>query len=292
MRFAYLILAHGSYHLLKELIRALDSPNNDIYIHIDLKTGDIDTTPFVKEVKFSKVCFLKKRVKVYWGHISVVEATLNLMSEAVKGDYDYIHLLSGVDFPIKSQSYIQDFFKENYGKEFVGFSKVLDRKIRERRTVWRQMVKGKYERTPRFIFRLNSLLVTVQRKLHLHCVSPDNLKLGSEWFSITKSLAQELVNQEKWILKRYKHVFVPDEMFVQTYLFEKNYMDRVYDYENEFAGCCRYIDWNRGTPYVWQNEDFDELVNSQYLWARKFSESNMELIKKIAKHIGKEKVVL
>jgi hypothetical protein len=285
MRFAYLILAHSSFKLLRELIVALDSPDNDIYVHVDLKAGDMDPIPFIKAAKYSNVCFLSKRINVYWGHISIVEATLNLMSEAAKGDYDYVHLLSGVDFPVKSQSYIQSFFKEHDGKEFVGFSKVLNRRTLERRTVWRQLVKGRYEQTPKFILRLNSLFVTIQRKLHLHCTSPDSLKLGSQWFSITKSLALKLVNQKEQILKRYKHVLVPDEMFLQTYLYENNYMDRVYNPDDEFVSCCRYIDWSRGEPYVWQDEDYDELVNSQYLWARKFSESNMNLIHKIKEYI-------
>lgn len=32
----------------------------------------------------------------------------------------------------------------------------------------------------------------------------------------------------------------------------------------------RYIDWNRGNPYVWKINDYKELINSEYLFARKF----------------------
>ena len=285
MKFAYLILAHSSFELLRELVSALDSPDNDIYIHIDLKAGDIDKTPFIEAVEHSKICFIKNRVNVKWAHISVVEATFNLLTEAVKGHYNYLHLLSGTDFPIKSQSYIQNFFKENQGKEFVGFSKVLTRNDLERRTVWRQL-HGRPEGKPKNLLRLNNLFVMIQRYLHLHCISPlDNLRMGSEWFSITQPLAEELVSKQSRILKRMKHVYVPDEMFLQTYLNENNYMDRVYNLDDEFVSCCRYIDWNRGWPYVWQDGDFEELVNSPYLWARKFSERNMELIHKIANYI-------
>jgi len=286
MKFAYLILAHGSFHLLKELLTTLDSPDNDIYVHMDLKVSQFDEASFLEDMRFSKVCFLKNRVDVKWGHISVVEATLNLLTEAVKGDYDYIHLLSGVDFPIKSNSYIQHFFEENQGKEFVGFSKVLNRAFLEQRTVWRQL-KGRSDGRPKFLEKLNKRLIAVQRRLHLRCISPmDSLKMGSAWFSITKPLAEELVNRKQWILKRYKHVFFPDEMFLQTFLYENKYMDRVYNPDDEFASCCRQIDWNRGEPYVWQDEDFDELVNSPYLWARKFSEGNMDLIRRIRSYIA------
>lgn len=35
------------------------------------------------------------------------------------GKYDYYHLLSGKDFPLQSQDYIHNFFKQNEGMEFV-----------------------------------------------------------------------------------------------------------------------------------------------------------------------------
>ena len=119
MKFAYLLLVHGNFNLLKELIGTLDSVDNDIFIHLDLKAGTIDTTPFEDIAKYSKVIFINKRVDVKWGHISIVEATFNLLEESLKGNYDYYHLLSGVDFPIKSNSYIKYFFLRNNGKEFV-----------------------------------------------------------------------------------------------------------------------------------------------------------------------------
>ena len=285
MKFAYLILAHGSFHLLKELLTALDSPDNDIYVHMDLKV-QYDEAAFLEGMRYSKVCFLKNRVKVRWGHISIVEATLNLLTEAVKGDYDYIHLLSGVDFPIKSQSYIQRFFEENRGKEFVDFSKTHDHDTLVKRTIWRPFVPGRPGERSGFLMRVNGQCVRLQRMLHIHCISPlENLRTGSQWFSITKSLAEELVDQKERILKRYRHVFIPDEMFLQTFLYENKYMDRVYNPDDERARCCRYIDWDRGGPYVWQDDDFRELVNSPYLWARKFSEANLELVRRIRRYI-------
>jgi len=33
----------------------------------------------------------------------------------------------------------------------------------------------------------------------------------------------------------------------------------------------RHIDWNRGLPYVWHKNDYNELINCNDLFARKFS---------------------
>ena len=289
MKFAYLILAHNSFELLKELVKALDSPDNDIYIHIDLKAGNIDLSPFLEVVKYSKLHFIQDRVNVKWGRISVVEAELNLFTEAIKGDYDYLHLLSGVDFPIKSNTYIQQFFQTHKGKEFVGFSNVFSHEDIKKRTIWQPFLRKEYHGFYKFINILNKLAVYIQDKLHLYSINPtDSIKVGSEWCSITKQLAVNLVNQKESILRRYKHVFAADETFIQTYIYENNLMDRVYNLNDEFESCCRDIDWKRGFPYIWQDQDFEELVNSKYLWARKFSEKNINLIKSITNHIEKK----
>lgn len=288
MKFAYLILAHGSFELLKELLKAIDAPENDIYVHLDRKAGDIDVAPFMDVVKYSKLVFIRKRVNVKWGKISIVEATLNLMEEAVEGDYDYLHLLSGVDFPIKSNDYIQQFFLEHQGKEFVGFSKVHTPEEMKRRLVWYPFTRRDHSGVLIILDWVNYKIAKLQIKWNWYRVSPlDHIKTGSQWCSITRQLAVDIVGQRKQMIKRFKHIFAADETFIQTYLYENHLMDRVYHVDNEFESCCRNIDWNRGRPYVWQDEDFEELVNSPYLWARKFSEKNMNLIRRIADYIKK-----
>ena len=39
---AYMIIAHNEFDLLEILVRLLDDPRNDIYIHIDAKVKDFD----------------------------------------------------------------------------------------------------------------------------------------------------------------------------------------------------------------------------------------------------------
>ena len=51
----------------------------------------------------------------------------------------------------------------------------------------------------------------------------------------------------------------------------------------------RYIDWKRGKPYTWgqKENDFDELMNSPYMFARKFDETHMEIVEKIFEEISR-----
>ena len=78
-----------------------------------------------------------------------------------------------------------------------------------------------------------------------------------------------------------------DEVFIQTMLWNSPYRETIYNYESadEYLMCMREIDWNRGGPYIWKNEDYCYLMNSKKLFARKFSESNMEIITRVCNSI-------
>lgn len=58
-------------------------------------------------------------------------------------------------------------------------------------------------------------------------------------------------------------------------------MKNVFDLTNPGRSCMREIDWNRGNPYVWQLEDYDQLVHSDRLFARKMNSSSLPLIHKL-----------
>ena len=47
------------------------------------------------------------------------------------------------------------------------------------------------------------------------------------------------------------------------------------------------IDWKRGNPYVWRNQDYEELMNAPHLFARKFDENvDREVIDRIFQTIS------
>lgn len=116
MKHAFLIAAHTDPEQLKRLISALDSESSLFYIHWDKKTEFIlNESAVIKELQtHSNIHFIENRIKVYWGGLSQVQATINLLTEAYKNkEVKYFHLLSGVDYPIKPLSYILQFFENN-----------------------------------------------------------------------------------------------------------------------------------------------------------------------------------
>lgn len=117
MKQAFLIIAHEHMLIVKQLVKLLDSEEVDIYILIDSKSEK----PFLRTKK-SNLYFCPS-IDIRWGDVSQIYAELLLFENAYEnGPYMYYHLLSGVDLPIKNIEKICDFFKKNYGKEFVGFT--------------------------------------------------------------------------------------------------------------------------------------------------------------------------
>ena len=101
---AYLVLAHRNWDQLTILLKLLDDNLNDIYLHIDKKSilSDEQIEIFKEAVTKSKLV-LVNRVSVSWGGYSIVEGEIALLREATSNEeYQYYHLISGQDLPIKS----------------------------------------------------------------------------------------------------------------------------------------------------------------------------------------------
>ncbi|RMC92317.1 hypothetical protein D9O40_20540 [Clostridium autoethanogenum] len=135
MRHAYLIIAHNNWMQLKLLIQLLDNRNNDIYIHIDRKAYGYNIEELENLTLYSNVKVYSV-FKNYWGSYNLVKIEIFLLNKAIKCNYSYYHLFSGMDLPIKSQRYIQKFFEKNKGKEFIHF--VTDIRLNTDIEIWRR----------------------------------------------------------------------------------------------------------------------------------------------------------
>lgn len=119
MRHAFLIIAHNNWWQLKQLIQLLDAENHDIYVHIDKKSKSFSEKDFSNLTSEAKVYFFQE-YEVFWGGFSQVQVELFLFEKAYQQKYDYYHLISGADLPLKSNLEIDAFFEKNQGKEFMG----------------------------------------------------------------------------------------------------------------------------------------------------------------------------
>lgn len=279
MKHAYLILAHNEFPVLQLLIQALDDARNDLFIHFDKKVSSI---PRLK-TKYASLTVLEDRIDVCWGDLSVVEAEYLLFEEAAKQDhYSYYHLLSGVDMPLRSQNEIHQFFKEREGTEFIGFSsgdleKHIVRKVKRYHLFPKSFRSATldYRRVLRAGFLRMQEFLGVIRNKHIH------FKKGTQWISVTHEFGQYLLSKKLEVLQTYHHTFCSDEIFAQTLCWNSNFRSKVYDLENEANSCVRNIGWKNNKIEVWTLEDYEELMRSSAVFARKFSSSDLEVVEKI-----------
>lgn len=235
------------------------------------------------ELSRAKLYIIPNPIKLYWGDISLVEAEFTLLETAsANGKYAYYHLLSGVDLPLKNQNYIHDFFDRHAGQEFVEYwhspehQKDLDRKV-SRYYLFTKSLRPN-DRWHAFTMPFYNFVLILQKLLHFHRKHEVGFQKGSQWFSITNDFCQYLLKEKAFVLKRFKYTLCPDEIFIQTVLWNSPFRKNIYRPEDEAAGNMRLIDWHRGGPYVWKKRDYDELVQSDKLFARKFSSDQMELV--------------
>ncbi|WP_016896804.1 beta-1,6-N-acetylglucosaminyltransferase [Aerococcus viridans] len=283
---AYLILAHKNDFTFQTLLKSLDSPNNDLYIHMDKKVEDYDINTTNKLIKFSNIIHTK-RTNVQWGGYSGINAEMILFEESYKSniDYSFFHLISGEDLPIKPIEEIYKFFEKNLGKNFIRFQSLnFSYSYRVKYYYFTQDIFGR----KKINSIINKISLKLQKIFRVNRNNNINFQKGTNWLSITRELVGYILINKKWIEETFKFSFCGDELFIQTLVFNSKFKETLYynNYNNNLTSIMRYIDWDRGEPYVFQKRDFDDLVSKPYLFARKFdSKIDSEIIKMIYDYI-------
>lgn len=289
---AYLIMAHEQFEVLKKFLVLLDDEKNDFYIHIDKKTKKFPEKEISSSVKYSKVFFVP-RISVNWGGYSFVQCEMSLLSEAMRENYMYYHLVSGADFPIKTVEEINKFFEENQGKEFVQFEKKeFQEKFKDRISLYHYFREGQGRSAALRLMENLSIKWQEKKKVDRTANLKGNLQKGSNWFSITNEFAHYLISKKEEIEQIFQNTSCSDEIFLQTMLINSPFKDKLYDenFNDSPRANMRFIDWKRGAPYVFRTADFEELIQSEYLFARKFDEKvDEEIINQLFEYLMKKR---
>lgn len=303
MKHACLIMIHNNYEQVRYLLELLDSYDNDLYIHVDLKSRfeDEDKSFLIRNVRKSKIYFVQ-RISVSWGGFSQIRAEQILLSEAVKKYHDYYHLLSGADLPLKPWKEIDEFFLFNKGKEFVHFMKPDTVKDLQKRSQY-YWIFQEYIGDPKKIkqsgnvkkialFGIQRCFVLLQKFFGINRRKEYLFSCGANWFSITNEFANYVVSKEKWIENTFANTLCCDEVFLQTLIVNSPFRENTYRHGEAATwqeANQRMVDWGRGRPYIFRKKDYDELVNYPYCFARKFDwQVDKDIIKLLCEKNQKE----
>lgn len=288
---AYAVLAHTDKMCLSVLLNLIDDPRNDVYVLLDKKAD-----PELEEglsCRYSNLHILpkEKRVDVRWGDISFVKAELSLFEHILQSgiNYSYIHLLSGQDLPLKSREEIHEFFsRQPLGSNFVEISDSEENSRNLKNKIDYYYLFTKYQRPKDTGVLPNTklLLAKIARHAWLRCQKLVGYKRkwkypemarGSNWVSISPEFAKYLVDRKKEILRDFKGVLIPDEIYKQTLIINSPFNASVKAFSRGNSRGIRLIDWakgnGKGSPGVWTMKDLHELKDAYEIFARKFSSS-------------------
>lgn len=269
MDLAYIISAYKYPQQLIRLLRRLDSPQTSFLIHIDKKTDDEVVEQVVAATKDWTNVYLLERYTCHWGGFGHVQATLAGIREIFRRSipFDYVVLLTGQDYPIKANQQIREFLEDKGGVSFIDYFALptdqweyngLDRISR-----WHIRFKNR-----RLVFPPGRNFPL--RRKFLHGFQPYG---GSSYWCLSRECIEfihHFVQREREFVDFFRFVDVPDELFFQTILLNSHLKDTLVNDD------LRYIDWkdpDAGSPAVLGRDDFERIVFSPKLFARKFDMS-------------------
>lgn len=278
---AYFILVHRYPSQFRKLFNAVYDPSNYYLIHIDKRAGKA----LYKEVEAFLADFpnssLLKSQNVVWGGYSMVDAELKGMKKLLELSlkWDFFINLSGQDFPLKSQSFIKDFLKNNLGKDFM-------------------LIADQAKLRPNTLNRIENYFVETKsgfsgapfKRPYLTNVVP---YIGGQWKILSRRCCEFISSSPKVakFRKFYKHTLIPDEGFFQTVLMNTSYPGRIINDDKRAIIWIPDIISNSkklsvsstksliasGTiklrPKTFTVKDLPFLLTSKALFARKFDEN-------------------
>jgi hypothetical protein len=120
MKVAHLIITYTNPAQTARMIKRMQHPDFDFYIHVDAK---FPIESHEEVAKIPNVYLIQNRVDVQWAAFSTIQAEFNGLQEILDSarTYDYISLMSGQDYPIKTAAQMQDFFEARKGKQLLKY---------------------------------------------------------------------------------------------------------------------------------------------------------------------------
>ena len=295
MKVAYLILAHRNPRLIKKAVECLSCEGISFFIHIDAK---VDISQF-DSIRGENVFFIDKRIAVYWGEFSQTEAIFLLIQEALAAPerYDYLVLLSGSDFPLRSGRYVRSFLEKHQGHEFITMFKLpvpgmpISRINTLRFPSTRPIL--------RFVFRALAKFGLARRDYRKLSAtySPTRDTRGGHCRGKVARYVMDFRQKHFKVAEFFKYIFASDEMLIHTILGNSPFKSRIRRH-------LVFEDWPVEGPrshpkditaqHIDSFESQDEVAAidvhgpGEMLFARKFSDDDLHLVERVEQMIRKK----
>jgi len=283
MKIAYIVLAHKLPEQLIRLVRKLNTPGSVFFIHVDKKAhAEIYKRMTESLASCENVHFLERHA-IYYGDYSHVRATLAGIRKLLvfQIPFDYVILITGQDYPIKSNEQIETCLRDSGQKSYMEYFSLPDGdnwkddnggqdRINYWYLHWRGWELPLMKRIQSWVSIPDRTWSFLSKVLPLQRCLPGKFKGygGSAYWCLSRDCTEyvdEFTRRNRSFVKFFEHVGIPGEIFFQTILLNSPLRDRVVN-DN-----LRYIVWsNSRHPATLGKPDFDLFMDTHNLFARKF----------------------
>lgn len=271
VKIAYLVIAYMDPEQLRRLAVRLTGVS-DVYVHIN---SSVDIAPFQDALRDvagdGRVFFARERYRIVWAGFSILQATFSMMEQALsRQSYDRIVLLTGLDYPIKSDEEIQAFFRKHAETEFVHAHLVTGETHEE--LCYQDC------RDNRFLHRMfgymNGVLKALGKKGKADYVMHEGQRYSIYGISPKWALSGECAaylldfyKKNKRFNQYFQMMHAPDDYYVATVLYNSRYRERIESEKDIFK--IVWLPEDKGAK-VLEAEDLAELLSCEQLYAKKF----------------------
>lgn len=279
MKIAFIMLCHKNPDQINLFIERLSEYEGaDVYVHVDRNHNEVRDGIRIRENV--KLIPEERSLRIQWGSVDIVKATLELIREVKESGiaYDYLWLVSGQDYPICPSEEVLRRLSAQPGINYIETIPQADRRYN-----W---YKKLYEMSYPAWINKNSIPVKILKRLYIFVTGGHrytfpmfirkkpfafDFSFGSQWWTLTSEAAFEILvysDSHPEILKYYEKSIIPDESFFQT-IFMRG------PYSEQRAMNLTFINWgsNRRSPETLTEKDSEKLSHAMqegFCFARKF----------------------
>ena len=278
MRIVYILLAHRLPEQSVRLVRRLNTDGTTFLIHVDRTASSGIYQRIAGPLsEYANVSFLSNRYvirKAQFGHVRAPLEAFRLIGE--RGlDYDYAVLLTGQDYPIKSNHEIQKALRERKGQSLIRYWSTDSPEFQNRIIYWHFFIGGlqlafpKADMFPRRM--LNRPWNVLAKMMPFRRRFPQGFTpfYGSAYWCLERESVEyidEFARHHAGFVRFFRRVKYSSEAFFQTVLVNSPLKGRLVNDH------LRFIDWSRPElgPAVLGMNDFERFMGTDRLFARKF----------------------
>ncbi|WP_138494240.1 beta-1,6-N-acetylglucosaminyltransferase [Paenibacillus pinistramenti] len=262
VKIAYFIMAHQQIELLQRMLNSIYTPDHIYLIHIDSK-ADSQLHTFAGELvqHHPNIHVLPSR-SLTWGLWSLVQCELDALTYLLHTDKSWTHFinLSGQDFPLVKQSFIESFLEGNRNN-YVRYKLLTDNPVLKSN-----------QQAHYFIEDCGVLKELGPREPFEHYFADHIVPYyGSQWKILHRSFAEYAASSYlSFEMQDYfRYTLIPDECFFPTLIMNSPFKQTAIDENHRYFKMVKHHEVLL-SPSVLTANEIIEMYKSPAFFARKF----------------------